>query len=64
MYSTCVLIKNSWAQSIYVIEIMLSVKCHFFLKVLKVVLFIELFKAISLSILLTFRISAIRLFIL
>ena len=60
MYSTCFLIKNSWAQSIYVIEIMLSVKCHFFLKA---VVFIELFRAISFSILLTFRISAIRLFI-
>ena len=34
--------------------------CHFFLKA---VVFIELFKAISFSILLTFRISAIRLFI-
>ena len=61
MYSTCFLIKNSWAQSIYVIEIMVSVKYHFFLKA---VLFIELFKAISFSILLNFRILAIRLFIL
>ena len=38
----------------------LSVKCHFFPKA---VAFIELFRAISFCILLTFRISAIRLFI-
>ena len=60
MYSPCLPIKNFWAQSTYVIKIMLSFKCHFFIKAGA---FIELFRAISFSILLTFRISAIRLFI-
>ena len=46
-------------QSIYVIEIMLSVKWHFFLQA---IVFIQLFEAISFSILLTFRIPAKRLF--
>ena len=60
MQSTCFFIKNSSAQSIYVIEIMLYVKCNYFLKAIA---FIELFKAIPFSILLIFRISAMRLFI-
>ena len=54
MYFTCFFIKISWAQSMYVIEIMLSVKCRFFLKG---IVFIDLFKAISFSILLTFLFS-------
>ena len=53
-------VKISWAQSIYVIETMLSVTCHF---AVKAFVFFELFKAISLSILLVFRIPAMRLFI-
>ena len=53
-------IKISWAQSIHVIEIMLSVRCHFFLKA---IVFFELFKAISFSIFLTFRILAMKLII-
>ena len=39
---------------------MLSVKCNFFLKA---IVFFELLKAISFSILLTFRISGMRLFL-
>ena len=42
----------------YVIEIMLPVKRNFFVKA---IVFFELFKAISFSILLTFRVSVRRL---
>ena len=58
MHFTCFFIKISQAQSIYIIETMLSVKCHLFIKAN---VFFVLFKAISFSILLTFWISAMRL---
>ena len=59
MWFTCFFINVSWAQSVYVIEFMLSVRCYFFVKA---IVFFELFKRISFSILLTFRISAMKLF--
>ena len=59
MWFTCFFINVSWAQSVYVIEFMLSARCYFFVKA---IVFFELFKIISFSILLTFWISAMKLF--
>ena len=60
MYFTCFFIKISLAQTIYVIGIMLSFRFYFFVKA---IVFFQLSKAISFSIILTFQNSAMRLFI-